>query len=155
MTGYAAVLLDKAKETCSPANYSGLAARLGVSRQSVSSWRNGLTPLPEDRVRELARLAHVDAAEWWLAIQSDNAPEAMKPRVRAVLARLGIAAVLAIVASPAVARESLAGIGTTSCNTASTAYYVSRRVAGWLLRCVFRLTTRRKRAHAYLLALQG
>ena len=39
--------------------------------------------------------------------------------------------------------------------TSHNAYYVSRRVAGWLLRCVFRLTTRRKRAHAYLLALQG
>lgn len=103
MTSYAAALLDKARITCSPANYNALALRLGVTRQSVSSWRHGVTPLPEERVRELARIAHVDEAEWWLAVQSDSAPEAMKPKLRAVLHKAGIAALLAIAAGPAMA----------------------------------------------------
>ena len=122
MPSYAAALLDKARVTCSPANYNALALRLGVSRQSVSSWRNGITPLPEARVRELARMAHVDEAEWWLAVQADSAPEAMKARLRSVLARAGIAALLALASLPGMASDFAVKSGSV--------YYVRR----WLAR---------------------
>lgn len=147
MTTYAAALLDKARLTCSPANYNALALRMGVSRQAVSRWRNGIEPLPEERVRELARVAHVDEAAWWLAVQSDKAPEGMKPQLRTLLHRAGIAALLALFTLPALASISQ--------NPASTAYYVNlaRRMLDRLLTILYRRT--RKRHRAYLLAMPG
>ena len=100
MTTYAALLLDKAKNHCEPANYNGLAVRLDVSRQAVSRWRNAAEPLPEDRVRQLARIAQVDWAEWWLLIHAEVAPSEVRSRVMAVLQRAGIAALVAIALVP-------------------------------------------------------
>ena len=101
MTRYASNLLDKAMKTCSPANYSALALRAGVSRQAISRWRNGLDPLPEERVNQFAQMARVDAAEWWLAVQSDSAPEPMRPKLHALLKKAGIAALIGLLATPA------------------------------------------------------
>lgn len=103
MTSHAALLVDKARDTCSPATYAALAVRLGVSRQNVHQWKKGTAPVAEHHLRSMCRMAGLDAAEWWIAVQADSAPEPMRARVQAVLHRAGIAAVLAIVAGPAMA----------------------------------------------------
>lgn len=98
MTTYAATLLDKAKMSISPANYSALADRLGVSRQYVSRWKMGLEPIPEKHIAPLCRLAHVDEAEWWLLLQADTAKGNERNRVLRLAQRLGIAAAVALCA---------------------------------------------------------
>lgn len=98
MTTYAEKLLDKAKVSCMPQNYSGVANALGVKRQHVSNWKLGREPIPEDHFRRLARMAHVDEAEWWLLLQADsNKPEQAK-RAEALVRRLGIATSFALCA---------------------------------------------------------
>ncbi|MDQ3525127.1 MAG: helix-turn-helix domain-containing protein [Chloroflexota bacterium] len=90
--GNVALLLDKAKNSVSPANYSVLAARLGVSRQSVWQWKTGAAPLPDDRIAQIARIARVDAGEWLVAIHADQSTGDARKGLQSVLRRLGVAA---------------------------------------------------------------
>lgn len=96
MTTYAALLLDKAKNAVSPANYSHLSDVIGVSKQAVSRWKKGVEPLPDERIAQLARIAGLDGGEWWVLVKSDEAPESVRRRVRYVIERLGIAAALCL-----------------------------------------------------------
>lgn len=116
MTTYAAALLDKAKMSISPANYSALADRLGVSRQYVSRWKMGLEPIPEKHIAPLCRLAHVDEAEWWLLLQADTAKGNERSRVLRLAQRLGIAAAVALCAIGAsnymIPQENIAAVCT-------------------------------------------
>lgn len=91
MTNVAA-LLDKAKTHCSPANYGGLAVRLGVTRQVVSAWKTGDEPMPKERIAQTARIAGLDAGEWLIAIEAEQATGDVKKGLQNVLKRLGIAA---------------------------------------------------------------
>lgn len=129
MTSNAALLVDKARITCSPATYAALAMRLGVSRQNVHQWKKGSAPVAEKHLRSMCRMAGLDPAEWWLAVQADSAPEAIRGKVHAMLVRAGIAALLAIASAP--------GMASASHIHAGTAYYVRRRLLTLLNRCGF------------------
>ena len=98
---HANILVDKARDTCSPATYSALAVRLGVTRQQVHQWKKGLVPIAEHHLRSMCRMANLDVAEWWLAVQSDSAPEPMRPKLQALLKKAGIAALLGVMVTPA------------------------------------------------------
>lgn len=66
-------LLDKAREACSLSSDAALASRIGVTRSQLSSWRVGREPIPEDRIASLARLAHLDAGEWLVLVEAEQA----------------------------------------------------------------------------------
>jgi transcriptional regulator with XRE-family HTH domain len=91
------VLLDKAAAACSPANFTALAARLHVSRQTVSQWRKGEIPLPDARIVELCAIAHEDPADWLVTIHADEGGKVGAAWAR-VARRLGIAASVALAA---------------------------------------------------------
>lgn len=136
-------LLDKAAATCSPANQSGLAARLGVSRSLISSWKTGAFVIPAERVAEIARIGHLDPAEWVVLVEAEQAKGEARKAYSSLVKRLGIAALLAIVTVPALASVSHI--------TAGTAYYV--RVRRLVTRLLGSLERRRSLPHAALLAL--
>ena len=127
-------LLDKAAEHCSPANQSGLAARLGVTRGAISSWKTQAYALPAERIAELARIAQVDAGEWLVLIEAEQAKGEARKAYSSLVRRLGIAALLALAASP--------GIAGTSHIPADPAYYVNvvRKLLTRLARMVYRLS---------------
>lgn len=130
MTTYAEKLLDRARQRCYPSNYAGLAARLGVSRQWVSRWKNGHDPIPYNDFRILAQMAQVNEEEWWLLLQHDQADIGIKPKLWALIERLGIAASLAILIS----------LGTPSPSQASTLNnHQGMHYANFMVRCTIRL----------------
>lgn len=96
-------LLDKAQEQCSPANQSGLASRLGVTRGAISSWKTQAYPLPAERIAEIARIAHLDPGEWVILIEAEQAKGEARKAYSSLVKRLGIAALLTITTLPALA----------------------------------------------------
>lgn len=112
-------LLDKARETCSLSTDAALAERLQVSRQMLSGWRKGRDPIPEDRIAQIARIAQVDAGEWLILIEAEQARGEARTAYGKLVKRLGLAALLALAVAPVLA--------STSQNPAGNVYYVSRR----------------------------
>lgn len=96
-------LLDKAREVCSLNSDAALAERLQVSRAQLSSWRKGREAVPEDRIAQIARVAHEDAADWLVLIEAEQAKGEARKAYGSLVKRLGIAALLAVVALPATA----------------------------------------------------
>jgi hypothetical protein len=91
-------LLDKAKDSCSPPNYSALAARMGVSRQALSRWKNGTEPMPDERIAQAATMAKADSGQWLLTIHAERAEGAAAKGWESLLRRFGAAAAVAVVA---------------------------------------------------------
>jgi DNA-binding transcriptional regulator YdaS (Cro superfamily) len=96
-------LLDNARKACSLSSDAALAQRLGVSRAQLSAWRVGREAVPEDRIAEIARVAHADAGEWRLLIEAEQARGEARKAYGLLVKRLGIAALLAIATAPAMA----------------------------------------------------
>lgn len=139
-------LLDKAREACSLSSDAALATRLGVTRSQLSSWRVGREPIPEDRIASLARLAHLDAGEWLLLVEAEQARGEARKAYGLLVKRLGIAALLAIATAPAMA-----------CHFAYSGLLMNimSAVRAFARRLVPVFTPARMPRHAYLLALPG
>jgi len=101
-------LLDAARSRAGiPSDYA-LAARLGVTRASVSGWRRGKQVPDAGHVFELANLAGLDGVTVWAEIELQRAELAQLPlnvaAWRSLLQRLGgAAAAVAMVAGLGVA----------------------------------------------------
>lgn len=130
-------LLDKARETCSLASDNALAQRMGVSRQLVSNWRKATAPVSDDRIAQLARLAHEDAGSWLVQIHAEQADgeagkawAALAKRLAAAAACVMVAAGFQLAPAPAQAFDSAA--------VSPQMYIMStrRRLAAWI-RAVF------------------
>ena len=91
-------LLDKARAFCSRPSDKALSERLGTSPQLISLWRNGHTPLPEERITELCAIAHEPPGPWLLAIHAEQATGATRRAWEALARQLGRAAIWAGVA---------------------------------------------------------
>lgn len=104
-------LLDKAQEQCSPANQTGLALRLGVTRGAISSWKTQAYPLPTERIAELARIAHLDAGEWVVLVEAEQSKGEAKKTYGLLAKRLGIAALLGLFTTPAWAGNAGHAVG--------------------------------------------
>lgn len=91
-------LLDKAAAMCVPPNASALAARLGVSRQQVSRWKNGHDPMPQEHAVAAAKIAHLDPGEWWLLIELEQSTGEVRRSIGAIARRLGLTATVALCA---------------------------------------------------------
>lgn len=90
-------LVDKAIEHCSPNNGAELARRLGLSRSSVSLWRQGKHIEP----KHLTALIHIAQADATVALrvlqeQANSRPE--REVWGSLARRLGAAAAIAVVA---------------------------------------------------------
>lgn len=138
-------LLDKAAERCSPANYVGLALRLGVTTSLVSAWKLNRYPMPAERIAEVARIAQVDSGEWMLLVESEQAKGEARKAYSSLVKRLGIAALLALWSVP--------GMASTSYNLPVLPIMsVRKSLARFLAWCRF---TNRSEHHADLLPLQS
>lgn len=93
-------MLDTAQETCSPANGNGLAAALGVKPSAVSNWKHGRAYPDPVSCERIARMIGEPPVK---VIAQVNELRAVSKAEKAVWHRIAIAAVLAIVASPAMA----------------------------------------------------
>jgi transcriptional regulator with XRE-family HTH domain len=147
-------LLDKAAENCSPANQSGLALRLGVTRSLISSWKTGVFGVPAERIAELARIGHVDAGEWLILIEAEQAGGEARKAYGSLAKRLGLAALLALLAAPALASQSAAGSPAFRINPAYCLLCSSVRRLMTRLRAICRAPLARI-ADGHMLALQG
>ncbi|MDH6329508.1 hypothetical protein M2299_000308 [Stenotrophomonas sp. 1278] len=118
------LLLDKARETCSPQTDMALAARVGVTRSAVSLWRKGGTIKP-NHLEALAALAQVDG-EIVVRVMEEQAETPAQRRVwRSVLDRLSAAAavlVLVVCATPGVARAKTVDIQSFSPDSGGSMY---------------------------------
>lgn len=99
-------LVDKAITMCSPSNSSALAIRLRVSRQLVSKWRTGESPMADERVTEIARIARVDPLPWLAAIRAEESGGETQRAWREAAKRLGWAACLMLMLGGGSARAA-------------------------------------------------
>ncbi|MBN5028353.1 hypothetical protein JY419_02785 [Stenotrophomonas maltophilia] len=101
-------LLDKAREGGNFSSDMGLAAKLGVSRQTLHAWRKGSAPIPDERIAQICALGRLDGAAWMARVHAEKAQsreeralwKSMLDRLSAVAAVL----VLAVFAAPGAAR---------------------------------------------------
>lgn len=75
---YAAQLIDAVKDACGFESYTAMATAIGVDKTSLSQWRHGKgSPMPEERVLELCKMAKIaDHGPWLLAIHGEAAKNA-------------------------------------------------------------------------------
>lgn len=45
---------------------------VGVSHAKIAEWKTGAKPIPEDRIRQIARMAGQDPGPWLLLIKSEQ-----------------------------------------------------------------------------------
>src|SRR5690606_20247131 len=50
----------------------GLAEQMGITVSSLSDWKVGKSPIPDDRIQQLAKIAGQDAGPWLLLIHSEQ-----------------------------------------------------------------------------------
>lgn len=50
----------------------GLAEQMGIKVASLSDWKTGKSPIPDDRIQQLAKIAGQDAGPWLLLIHSEQ-----------------------------------------------------------------------------------
>lgn len=87
---YAQELIDKAIQHSLRKTMRGLAAQMGISSGVMSDWRAGNRPIPDERIRQLAKIAKVDAGEWLLLIHMEAAPGELGREWRKLAIRLGV-----------------------------------------------------------------
>ena len=88
-------LLDKARESCSTTSDAAFAERIGVTRQLVSQWRTGKTPLPDERIAQLARISKDDPGRWLVAIRAEQSHGEAAKAWTVLSKRIGAAAAVA------------------------------------------------------------
>jgi hypothetical protein len=72
-------LLDKYREACSLKTDMAVAAKLGVTRGTVSSWRHEVRHAEPESVETMAKAIGLDPDEWVLRVQAER-EEAVNPR---------------------------------------------------------------------------
>lgn len=132
-------LLDQARAGGNFNSDMGLAARLGVSRQTLHAWRKGTAPIPDERIAQISELGKLDGAVWMAKIHAERATSPVERRVwRSVLDRLSAAAavlVLVVVAAPGVARaKAIDSQGFSASGQPHSVYYVQFTIARSMLR---------------------
>lgn len=136
-------LLDKARETCSPASDKALADSLHVVKSAVSNWRNGRAY--PDAVA-CARIADMVGMPLHEVLGIVGEARAISRDEKAVWRRLAHAAVLVIATGPAVAAHfAYSGLVVLIMSRHST---LARFLARWRV-------TNRSDDHAQVLALQN
>lgn len=94
--GAVALLLDKYKTATSTPSDNAVAEHFGVTRQTVSQWRNGTAYPVEDTIVALAEGAKQDAGGWLNFIRAERCTGPAATAYRKIARSLGIAAVLCL-----------------------------------------------------------
>lgn len=157
------VIVDRAFQRGGFESYADLAARLGVSAPTLSQWRLGGNPIPERRLQELCEISGDDAGVYAMALMAEQTNIiSLRKSIQSVLRDAGRKLpTSALAAFLVLAATLLPGVGARYANAADTGAFrviqpampimSIRRFVTWALRSL----KRRKRRHAYLLALQG
>ncbi|OWF60527.1 hypothetical protein B1H41_12705 [Xanthomonas vasicola pv. vasculorum] len=87
----------------------GLSEQMGIKVASLSSWKKGDSPLPDERIRQLARIAGQDPGPWLLLIHSeqdegDLGREWAKLYKKLGMIAAGILCAIGLTANPLIAR---------------------------------------------------
>lgn len=70
----------------------GLSEQMGIKVASLSSWKKGDSPLPDERIRQLAKIAGQDPGPWLLLIHSEQDEGDLGREWARLYKRLGMAA---------------------------------------------------------------
>lgn len=93
---HATTLIELAVQHLDRKSVRALAERMDIAHGVLYEWKNGTKPLPDDRIRQIARIANQDPGPWLLMIKSEQ-DEGELGRVWAKLAKqLGATAVLIV-----------------------------------------------------------
>ncbi|MCD8456525.1 hypothetical protein FUT69_08405 [Xylella taiwanensis] len=69
---YVKKLIELAVQRLDRSNVHALAERLEIAHGVLYEWRNGTKPIPDERIRQLAKIAGEDAGHWLLLIRSEQ-----------------------------------------------------------------------------------
>jgi len=119
-------MLDAAKKGAGIPSDNVLSQKLGITRAVISAWRNGLYPVPDERIAQICELAKLDGAVWIAKLHAERATSPVERKVwRSVLDRLSAAAavlVLVVCATPGVARAKSFDIQSLSADRGGSMY---------------------------------
>ena len=114
---YAGQLINAAKEAKGYATDKELAMALGVTQPTVNQWKhNKGSPMPEDRVLQLCKLAGIkDAGPWLIGVHGEAVRNTEARNALTRLARqLGAAAVVSVAALLPMGNASATNIAETA-----------------------------------------
>jgi transcriptional regulator with XRE-family HTH domain len=69
---HAKTLIALAVQQLERKSVRGLAERLEVSHALISDWQRGEKPIPNERIRQIAKVANQDAGPWLLLINAEQ-----------------------------------------------------------------------------------
>lgn len=119
-------LLDKAAHKCERPSYRALAERMGVTSASLSQFKLGQVPMPDERIVQAAKIAGEDPDLWLLIVKAEQT-QGEAGKVWARLARkFGAAAAifLCVVSMPTPASTFKQLGGHLGSEIPTNAYYV-------------------------------
>lgn len=131
-------MLDAAKKGAGVPSDNVLSQKLGITRAVISAWRNGLYPVPDERIAQICEIAKLDGPMWTARLHAERATSPAERKMwRLALDRLSAVAavlVLAVFAAPGAARaKAVDSQGFSSSDQPHSVYYV-QIILGWLAR---------------------
>lgn len=128
---HAKTLIALAVQQLERKSVRGLAERMEVSHALVSDWQRGEKPMPNERIRQIAKIAHQDAGPWLLLINAEQEGGELGREWAKLAKRLGAAVAMLVVA--ALPLPSKASIASDFAINGGNAHYVTRRGYYWTL----------------------
>ncbi|MDH1790575.1 DUF3693 domain-containing protein [Stenotrophomonas sp. GD03819] len=122
-------MLDAAKKGAGVPSDNVLSQKLGITRAVISAWRNGLYPVPDERIAQICEIAKLDGPMWTARLHAERATSPAERKMwRLALDRLSAVAavlVLAVFAAPGAARaKAVDSEGFSGSDQPHSVYYV-------------------------------
>lgn len=77
----------------------GLAEQMGIKVASLSDWKTGKSPIPDERIHQLAKIAGLDPKPWLMIIKAEQEGGELGREYMKIFKQIGgLVAVLALVA---------------------------------------------------------
>lgn len=96
---YVEKLLDKAALKCDRPSYRALAERMGVTSASLSQFKLGQVPMPEERIVQAAKIAGEDPDIWLLIVKAEQTHGDVAKSWQRLARKLGAAAAIVLMLS--------------------------------------------------------
>lgn len=127
-------MLDAAKKGAGVPSDNVLSQKLGITRAVISAWRNGLYPVPDERIAQICEIAKLDGPMWTARLHAERATSPAERKMwRLALDRLSAVAavlVLAVFAAPGAARaKAVDSQGFSGSDQPHSVYYVTGKIA--------------------------
>ncbi len=127
-------MLDAAKKGAGVPSDNVLSQKLGITRAVISAWRNGLYPVPDERIAQICEIAKLDGPMWTARLHAERATSPAERKMwRLALDRLSAVAavlVLAVIAAPGAARaKAVDSQGFSGSDQPHSVYYVPNKIA--------------------------